>query len=112
MERQTYDCTGHLAVPLEGCPLPWLDNENSNPDFGGQCIPPVAEFDGFGVTERVDLVQRRVRQSAADCTTTVTETVLSHLAPTGNPPPRPCPDGGPWSSTSDRVQSFRVVACR
>jgi hypothetical protein len=110
LERQTFECIGYFEPAYDGCPLPWIDSENPNPDLGDWCVPREPEFGGYFLRERVERIERQVRQGA-DCRTVVTETVLQELPDRGNPP-RPCPDNGPWDSTSDTTLSIQFVACR
>jgi hypothetical protein len=110
LERQTFECRGYFEIPYDGCPLPWIDSQNPNPDLGGWCVPPENQFGGYLLSERVERIEQQVRQGP-DCRSVVTETVLQVLPNLGNPP-RPCPDPGPWDSTSDTVLSIQFVACR
>jgi hypothetical protein len=112
VERQTFECNGYFEPAYEGCRLPGIDSENPNPLLGPEewCVPSENEFGGFALSERVQRIERRVRQDAA-CQTVVTETVLEDLPPRNNPP-RPCPDPGPWDWSDETVLSIQFVACR
>jgi hypothetical protein len=109
VERQTFECQGVLIPPDTGCELPWLDPDDPNPDPTGMCIPEQPEFGGWQLTERVELIDKRVT-ARADCTDSVSETVLQQLPNRGNPP-RACPDPAGWTQTNETVQSIRFVPC-
>jgi hypothetical protein len=109
VEKDSFECDGVFATPTSGCDLPWVGSENPNPDPTGMCIPPENEFAGYQLTEHRELVDRRITQRA-DCTSSVSETVLQVLANQGNPP-RPCPDPAAWSQTNETVHSIRFVPC-
>jgi len=110
VERHTFECQAYL-IPGEGCDLPGgADWDDPNPDPTGQCVPPESEFGGWHLSERREVIEKRVTQRAADCTATVSETVLQTLPNLGNPP-RPCPDNAGWTSIDETVQSIRFVPC-
>jgi hypothetical protein len=113
VERQTFECAPYFLPAYDGCPLPWIDSGNPNPlsgDFGDWCVPSEPEFGGYHLSERVERIERQVRQGA-DCKTVVTETVLQTLPDRGGAP-RACPDNGPWVSSTERILSLQIVPCR
>ncbi len=114
VEIQALECQAYFE-PADpgGCDLPWIYDLIPNPDPRSTCIPPRSKFAGYALITRAELVERHVRQRA-DCTTSVTGTVLQRLTP--NPsvhPARSCPDpgGAEWTSTNQVVRSIRFVAC-
>jgi hypothetical protein len=112
VERQEFECAPFVAPPLTGCDLPWIDPDDPNPfysDGAEQCIPEKGELAGFGLLQRAELVQRIVVQTA-DCTSTVTETVLQQLPTSGNNT-RACPDPGPWLERNEVLRSFIFRSC-
>jgi hypothetical protein len=113
VERQTFECAPYFLPSYDGCPLPWIDSGNPNPvpgDLADWCVPSEPEFGGYHLSERVERIERQVRQGA-DCQTVVTETVLQTLPDRGGAP-RACPDRGPWTSSNETVLSIQFVPCR
>lgn len=112
VERREFECAPLVAPPPTGCDLPWIDPEAPNPFYSGgaeQCIPEKGELAGFGLLQRAELVQRMVVQTA-DCTSTVTETILQQLPTNGNNT-RACPDPGPWLERNEILRSFIFRSC-
>ena len=113
VERQTFECAPYFLPAYDGCPLPWIDSGNPNPvpgDLADWCVPSEPEFGGYHLSERVERIERQVRQGA-DCKTVVTETVLQTLPDRGGAP-RTCPDNGPWVSSTERTLSIQFAPCR
>jgi len=108
VERHTFECQG-ILIPGEGCDLPWGDYDDPNADPTGQCVPSKPEFGGWQLSERRQIIEKRVT-ARADCTDSVSESELQTLPNLGNPP-RPCPDNAGWTSVDETVQSIRFVPC-
>ena len=112
VERREFECAPFIAPPPTGCDLPWITPEEPNPvppGFEDQCIPEKGELAGYDLLERAELVERHVMQHA-DCTSTVTKTVLQQLPLSGNSP-RPCPDPGPWLERNEILRTIQFHRC-
>ena len=120
-ERTELDCSPRLALPTSGCDLPWGEPA-APPWIGGfhptplpwddifSCIPEDATIVGWNLFEDRQLVEQFIHHKS-DCTTTVKETVLEVLPPTGESD-RSCPDVGGWRSVEETpVSTMYWVAC-
>ena len=118
-ERTDFNCSPVVALPTSGCDLPWPETLEGIGGFGPtplpwadvfSCIPEDPTLLGYRLFEDRQLVEQRIHHRS-DCTTTVTETVLQDLPPTGAQP-RSCPDVAGWRSTEETTTSVHWVACQ